>query len=854
MSININTIRFKEFDKAVPVGNNEFQFKKKDDTLVAGNVNAKNIRVVGYRILNNGISATDYPEMSMTLEDLFSGYTENHKVTAKPTTAVRFPIVMPEEIENVEDCFTQEHFNDMLELSRQHPGEEDLGNGYVVEFTTQYTLSDSENDVSANSFTVLSWLYIPTGGGGSYGDLKLCIKTVEIEGTDRDKNVLALISGESVLSYIPLDFDLQSSVLKLMGDSKELCRIGIQAGMSDVDLYCDGNKTVKVYDRSANQPVGTGLRFFFGEDTDDGTLKLKIGGNEIGSWRIPAGEDSGGSEATEVIEFNPVFTGVEVADITTGTSSGEFVEDTAYEALHPEISRAYKLNLNILTLQGETGETGEQGPQGEDGEVPEIRFNVNSVTTGIAGFTIGTGTPNADNTIVTYDVDVVLPDGGGGGSGTPGLTPVLRNVYVNDPSHPTDVFVADSTYTHIYDLYLNIAAGPQGETGATGATGPQGPAGKGITSIAKTGTSGNVDTYTITYTDNTTSTYTVTNGANGRGISYINGPSSSGNTDTYTIVYTDGTTSTYSVTNGHDGINGLDGKSINLVPTAGQNNVTLTFYEDVLTQDYTRLVLTGDNVNKILNVGVDKYVAGTRTFNGGFPITIPAGRGIASIAKTSTNGNVDTYTITYSDNTTSTYTVINGLNGVAGSPGTNGTDGVGISSITGPVTSGRQKTYTINLTNGTSYPFTVTDGAQGTPGTNGTNGIDGTDGTRFKLYRVTLNNAQCGQIVSGGCYPITYSTADCEQFDPSLGIWNSVNEAVDANYDAMSVVDVCPDCKVASTTAANVAFNMSYGLFGVVENNLGTYSLKYYAVREFTSARNVVFTVKYYYNIDGSSN
>lgn len=39
--------------------------------------------------------------------------------------------------------------------------------------------------------------------------------------------------------------------------------------------------------------------------------------------------------------------------------------------------------------------------------------------------------------------------------------------------------------------------------------------GKGIVSIAKTGTSGLVDTYTITYNDSTTSTFTVTNGAKG---------------------------------------------------------------------------------------------------------------------------------------------------------------------------------------------------------------------------------------------------------------------------------------------------------------------------------------------------
>lgn len=45
-----------------------------------------------------------------------------------------------------------------------------------------------------------------------------------------------------------------------------------------------------------------------------------------------------------------------------------------------------------------------------------------------------------------------------------------------------------------------------------GANGTNGTDGRGIVSILKTGTSGNVDTYTITYTDSTTSTFTVTNG------------------------------------------------------------------------------------------------------------------------------------------------------------------------------------------------------------------------------------------------------------------------------------------------------------------------------------------------------
>lgn len=46
---------------------------------------------------------------------------------------------------------------------------------------------------------------------------------------------------------------------------------------------------------------------------------------------------------------------------------------------------------------------------------------------------------------------------------------------------------------------------------------PRGQTGNGIASIAKTATSGLVDTYTITFTNGTTTTFNVTNGADGSG-------------------------------------------------------------------------------------------------------------------------------------------------------------------------------------------------------------------------------------------------------------------------------------------------------------------------------------------------
>ena len=106
----------------------------------------------------------------------------------------------------------------------------------------------------------------------------------------------------------------------------------------------------------------------------------------------------------------------------------------------------------------------------------------------------------------------------------------------------------------------------------------------GIVSIDKTSTNGLVDTYTITYTNGTSSTFTITNGkdgddgkdgkdgtdgkngqdgkdgANGKGIVDIQKTSTSGNLDTYTIIYSDNTTSTFTVSNGKDGKDGKDGE------------------------------------------------------------------------------------------------------------------------------------------------------------------------------------------------------------------------------------------------------------------------------------------------------
>lgn len=77
----------------------------------------------------------------------------------------------------------------------------------------------------------------------------------------------------------------------------------------------------------------------------------------------------------------------------------------------------------------------------------------------------------------------------------------------------------------------------------------KGEAGGTISSIEKTSSSLNVDTYTISLNDGTTQTFEVTNGTS---IDSIEKTATSGLTDTYTITLTDGSTQTFEVTNGED--------------------------------------------------------------------------------------------------------------------------------------------------------------------------------------------------------------------------------------------------------------------------------------------------------------
>lgn len=97
------------------------------------------------------------------------------------------------------------------------------------------------------------------------------------------------------------------------------------------------------------------------------------------------------------------------------------------------------------------------------------------------------------------------------------------------------------------------------------------------------------------------------------------------------------------------------------------------------------------------------------------------GVGIASINKVSTQGLVDTYAITYTDGTSTTFQVTNGAKGeqgAPGAPGAPGADGVSVSSIvqtTTSTTSGGINIITVTLSNGATSTFEIRNGAKGEP-------------------------------------------------------------------------------------------------------------------------------------------
>lgn len=310
---------------------------------------------------------------------------------------------------------------------------------------------------------------------------------------------------------------------------------------------------------------------------------------------------------------------------------------------------AYDMNGATAVFQGEKPDGTTFAYAGTVVNASVVRVNVRQQMTAVAGRVVcNLVLNNSEGQIGSFNVWLEVQESATSGS-TPSQTDIPALVaqakqYADDAEqsaqtaasytgHPAYIGANNNWYVWDTDTGAYVDSGVEA-------------LGQGIVSIVKTSTSGLVDTYTITYTGGSTSTFDVTNGADGTdgvGIVSITKTGTSGSVDTYTITFTDGNSTTFDVTNG----------------TAP--DITMTATADALSSATPTVTVTKGGT--LSNPTYALAFSGLKGPQGAQGATGPTGNGIASIAKTGTSGLVDTYTITYTNGNITTFTVTNGQNG-----------------------------------------------------------------------------------------------------------------------------------------------------------------------------------------------
>ena len=152
------------------------------------------------------------------------------------------------------------------------------------------------------------------------------------------------------------------------------------------------------------------------------------------------------------------------------------------------------------------------------------------------------------------------------------LAQIKFGTAVNSPTDPITGYAENTVYLNVNTgIMWRLEGGSWVKKGTF----------KSIDSISLSATSGLIDTYTITFTDGSTSNYNVKNGADGKSITGITKTSTSGNVDHYDVDLSDGTTiNGFDVTNGTDGTNGKSIANISLASTSGNVKNYDVFLDD----------------------------------------------------------------------------------------------------------------------------------------------------------------------------------------------------------------------------------------------------------------------------------
>jgi len=195
------------------------------------------------------------------------------------------------------------------------------------------------------------------------------------------------------------------------------------------------------------------------------------------------------------------------------------------------------------------------------------------------------------------DIDVHPVYGPKGANGANGRAATIEVGTVRTGAAGTTAIITNSGDSSNAVFNFTI---PKGDTGEQGIQGETGATGNGIETIEKTSTSGLVDTYTITYTDDTTSTFTLTNGQNGANATITGATASVDNsTGTPSVVVTAGGSesarsfnfafSNLKGSKGEQGIQGETGVSVTgvtLLSTVGLDKTYRMTFSDNTYFDY----------------------------------------------------------------------------------------------------------------------------------------------------------------------------------------------------------------------------------------------------------------------------
>lgn len=318
-----------------------------------------------------------------------------------------------------------------------------------------------------------------------------------------------------------------------------------------------------------------------------------------------------------------------------------------------------------------------------------------------------------------------------------------------------------------------------GGSSSSGQGGVDGKDGNGIVSIKKTSSKGLVDTYTILFTNGTTTTYEVTNGTNGKdGTNGLDGKNGLDGTDgkngksAYEVAQDNGFVGSESEwleslkgkdgkngSDGANGANGLDGKEIELRTTetmiqwkyvgdsSWNNLITLSSLRGKDGKDGTNGTNGRDGIDG--NNGKEIELRNNETYIQWHYVGDTDWYNLIELEKLKGNDGIDgvdgksAYDLAKEDGFTGT--LKEWLESLKGK------NGKGISSITwksstGGLSAGIEgatDTYEILYDDSTSTTFIVQNGSKGSKGDTGEQGENGTDG--ISITNTTLNDA--GELI-----------------------------------------------------------------------------------------------------------